>query len=68
MMDKILVIGACGQVGTELVENLQSIHGNSQVVVSDIRTPNSEVFSNSKFVHLNVLDKAQIKEVFQTLF
>lgn len=66
MMDKILVIGACGQVGTELVENLQSIHGNSQVVVSDIRTPNSEVFSNSKFVHLNVLDKAQIKEVFQT--
>ena len=66
MMDKILVIGACGQVGTELVENLQSSHGNSQVVASDIRTPNSEVFSNSEFVHLNVLDKAQIKEVFQT--
>ena len=66
MMDKFLVIGACGQVGTELVENLQSIHGNSQVVASDIRTPNSEVFSNSEFVDLNVLDKVQIKEVFQT--
>ena len=66
MMDKVLVIGACGQVGTELVENLQNIHGSSQVVASDIKTPTNEVFSNSEFVHLNVLDKAQIKEVFQT--
>ena len=65
-MDKVLVIGACGQVGTELVENLQYIHGSSQVVASDIKTPINEVFSNSEFVHLNVLDKAQIKEVFQT--
>jgi nucleoside-diphosphate-sugar epimerase len=66
MMDKVLVIGACGQVGTELVENLQNIHGSSQVVASDIKTPTNEVFSNSEFVHLNVLDNAQIKEVFQT--
>lgn len=66
MMDKVLVIGACGQVGTELVENLQNIHGSSRVVASDIKTPTNEVFLNSEFVHLNVLDKAQIKEVFQT--
>ena len=66
MMDKVLVIGACGQVGTELVENLQYIHDSSQVVASDIKTPTNEVFSNSEFVQLNVLDKAQIKEVFQT--
>ncbi|MDG1719976.1 MAG: NAD-dependent epimerase/dehydratase family protein [Bacteroidia bacterium] len=66
MMDKVLVIGACGQVGTELVENLQNIHGSSRVVASDIKTPTNEVFLNSEFVHLNVLDKLQIKEVFQT--
>ena len=66
MIDKVLVIGACGQVGTELVENLQYIHDSSQVVASDIKTPTNEVFSNSEFVQLNVLDKAQIKEVFQT--
>ena len=66
MMDKVLVIGACGQVGTELVENLQNIHGSSRVVASDIKTPTNEVLLNSEFVHLNVLDKAQIKEVFQT--
>lgn len=66
MMDKVLVIGACGQVGTELVENLQNIHGSSRVVASDIKTPTNEVLLNSEFVHLNVLDKVQIKEVFQT--
>ena len=66
MMDKVLVIGACGQVGTELVENIQNIHGSSRVVASDIKTPTNEVFLNSEFVHLNVLDKVQIKEVFQT--
>lgn len=66
MMDKVLVIGACGQVGTELVENLQNIHGSSRVVASDIKTPTNEVFLNSEFVHLNVLDKVQIKEVLQT--
>jgi nucleoside-diphosphate-sugar epimerase len=49
-----------------LVENLQYIHDSSQVVASDIKTPTNEVFSNSEFVQLNVLDKAQIKEVFQT--
>jgi nucleoside-diphosphate-sugar epimerase len=64
MMDKFLVIGACGQVGTELVENLQSIHGNSQVVASDIRTPNSEVFSNSEFVALECIGQSTDKGSF----
>ena len=65
MKDKILVIGACGQVGTELVENLQQIYGNSQVVASDVRTSTHEVFTQSEFVQLDVLDKVQIKNVFQ---
>lgn len=65
MKDKILVIGACGQVGTELVENLQQVYGNSQVVASDVRTSTHEVFTQSEFVQLDVLDKVQIKDVFQ---
>ena len=32
MAEKILVIGACGQVGTELLENLQNIYGAANVV------------------------------------
>jgi len=66
MADKILVIGACGQVGTELVENLQNIYGASNVVASDIRKSDNPVFSNSRFEMLDVLDKPRIKEVFKT--
>ncbi len=64
MAEKILVLGACGQVGTELVENLQSIYGPSSIVASDIRTSDNPVFENSEFEMLDVLDKKRIAEVF----
>ena len=64
MAEKILVIGACGQVGTELVENLQNIYGAANVVASDIRKSDNLVFQNGRFEILNVLDKTQIAEVF----
>jgi nucleoside-diphosphate-sugar epimerase len=65
MQDKVLVIGACGQVGTELVENLQRMHGGDNVVASDIRESSSEVFKASPFELLDVLDKKRIAEVFK---
>ena len=64
MAEKILVIGACGQVGTELVENLQNIYGAANVVASDILKSDNPVFQNGSFEMLNVLDKTQIAEVF----
>lgn len=64
MADKILVIGACGQVGTELVENLQEIYGAANVVASDIRQSDNPVFQNSTFEILNVLDKQRVAAVF----
>jgi nucleoside-diphosphate-sugar epimerase len=36
MTDKILVIGACGQLGTELTEALYGIFGKQNVIASDI--------------------------------
>ena len=38
--DKILVIGASGQIGVELTMALRSIYGNSNVVASDLREEN----------------------------
>ena len=35
--EKILIIGACGQIGTELTEALQKIHGLENVIASDIK-------------------------------
>lgn len=37
MSKKILVIGACGQIGVELTTTLRKMHGNEKVVASDIR-------------------------------
>jgi nucleoside-diphosphate-sugar epimerase len=64
MTDKILVLGACGQVGTELVENLRKIYGASNVLASDIRKSDHPVFQEGPFELLDVLDKRRIGEVF----
>ena len=34
---RVLVTGACGQIGTELVEALQQKHGHDSVIATDIR-------------------------------
>lgn len=62
--DKILLIGACGQLGTELTETLRQIYGDSNVIASDIRKSDSPVFESGPFETLNVLDKAQLGAVF----
>ena len=39
-MNKTLVIGAAGQIGTELVEELRARRGVDQVIASDIQIKN----------------------------
>lgn len=57
--EKILVIGSRGQIGTELVEKLNSIYGEANVYSSDIKDP--DINSNNYF-KLNVLDKNELFE------
>jgi len=54
-MEKILVIGACGQLGTELVVKLREVYGTSNVVASDIREGAGDLM-NGPFEILNILD------------
>ncbi len=50
-----------GQVGTDLVNKLASIYGTSNVIASDIKSPQK---SNTFFETMDVLDKNAIKDVF----
>ena len=60
MASKILIIGACGQIGTELTIALREKHGNNNVVASDIREGNEELMSSGPF---EVADATNFKQI-----
>jgi len=55
-MEKILVIGSSGQIGSELVLALRKIYGNDNVFATDIKQPPKEVRESGPFQILDVLD------------
>lgn len=58
---KILVTGALGQIGTELVEALRNKHGASSVIASDIRSDvKQDTIDQGLYVTLDVLDTDSI--------
>ena len=62
-MDKILVIGSSGQIGTELVMELRSLYGAGNVVACDLKASAQEVMESGAFESLDVLDKQKLYEV-----
>jgi nucleoside-diphosphate-sugar epimerase len=64
MSTKILVIGANGQIGTELVMSLRTKHGNEQVIASDIHNIDHPIINASPFELVNVMDKDNLHRVF----
>lgn len=60
MTPKILIIGACGQIGSELTLALRSLYGNEQVIASDIRAGNEELMQSGSFEILDATDKTAI--------
>ncbi len=65
MNTKILIIGACGQIGTELTQKLRSIYGNENVIASDIRKLNNDIVNNGIFEVVNALDYNQIEHLIE---
>ncbi len=58
---KILIIGAGGQIGVELTENLSKMYGNENIVTSDIKE--SESLKSNPFEKLDALDKNALFEI-----
>jgi len=63
MSTKILIIGACGQIGTELTQKLRAIYGVENVIASDIRKLNIDVVNTGPFEVVNALDFNQIQHL-----
>lgn len=63
MKDTILILGACGQIGTELTLKLREINGNSTIIASDIREGNTELMESGPFEILDATNYGDILEI-----
>ncbi len=60
LKEKILVIGASGQIGVELTLTLRKIYGNGNVVASDLREQNPLLEGTGPYVSLDVMNKEML--------
>lgn len=58
--ERILVIGASGQIGVELTLALRKIYGNNNVVASDLREENDLLKGTGPYVSLDVMNKEML--------
>ena len=58
--EKILVIGASGQIGVELTMALRNVYGNANVVASDLREENELLRGTGPYVSLDVMNKEML--------
>ncbi|MDA3616738.1 NAD-dependent epimerase/dehydratase family protein [Polluticaenibacter yanchengensis] len=58
--EKILVIGASGQIGVELTMALREIYGNNNVIASDLREQNPLLEGTGPYVSLDVMNKEML--------
>jgi nucleoside-diphosphate-sugar epimerase len=60
--ENILIIGAGGQVGTELTLELRKRHGNNNIISTDIKEAEG-IFLDGPYHKLNVMDKDAIQDI-----
>lgn len=61
---RILIIGAAGQIGSDLTQELRRRHGNNKVIASDLKDHN-ESLKNGPFEILDVLDVVRLTQIVQ---
>ena len=64
-MEKILVIGCSGQIGSELTLELRKKYGNENVIATDIRPAPPEIADSGKFEILDVLDTSKLQLILE---
>ena len=59
-MDNILIIGAAGQIGSELTVALRDIYGAGHVFATDIKHPPQDIMEGGPFQLLDVMDDKRL--------
>lgn len=54
--EKILIIGACGQIGVELTLALRKLYGNDNVLATDIKGEHPLLTGSGPYMTLNAMD------------
>jgi len=60
---RILIIGASGQIGTELTAYLRKIYGNHKVIASDIKEGDAKLMNGGPFEVLDATDYDAVQDV-----
>lgn len=60
-MKKILIIGACGQIGTELVLGLRVKYGSNNVIAADIHDNCPDRIANGPYTKMDVLNREGVR-------
>ncbi len=63
MKKRILIIGACGQIGTELTATLRKQYASHKVIASDIREGDTEMMEAGPFEVLDAMDYNAVQDV-----
>lgn len=63
MKKRILIIGACGQIGTELTATLRKLYAPHKVIASDIREGDTEMMQAGPFEVLDAMDYDAVQDV-----
>ena len=61
MKSKTLIIGACGQIGSELTHKLRAKLGVNNVIASDIKARNLDLVASGPFEIIDAKNKKQLK-------
>ncbi len=63
MSEKILIIGSCGQIGTELTIKLRELYGKDNVIAADINSGSNELMYSGPFEILDATKKDDVKKI-----
>jgi len=64
--DTILVLGAAGQIGTDLVTTLRATYGGDKVIATDVKEQPGILSEGGPFYQLDVLDAQSVADIIRT--